>query len=310
MALRRPPESATGAARHAGGRKDSPVLVRYADDFAVCCHYQAAGRERTGQAAGMAGRAGPVPERGQDANRPPHSGFRLPRLELPPLPQRQAADQAVQGGRQEAPATARGRDAQAARIATRGRSSPRSTPSSGAGRPTTGAWSPARYSPRWRHYMWKLTYKWARRTRTRTRRPRWVTSRYFGKFCPYQERQVGLRRPGHRRLPAQALLDEHPAARHGQGHGHPPTTRTWPDTGRTGGASTAPRSTRAPSACSAGRTTAARYAGTGSSTPATCPPPPRNGNTGGSSVTRQDIQPRTQRGRNHPAAGNARTTSP
>jgi hypothetical protein len=63
----------------------------------------------------MAGRAGPVLQRGQDENRPPQRRVRLPRLELPPLPRPQAADQAVQGGHQEAPETARGRDAQAAR---------------------------------------------------------------------------------------------------------------------------------------------------------------------------------------------------
>jgi hypothetical protein len=64
--------------------------------------------------------------------------------------------------------------------------------------------------------------------------------------------------------------------------GHPPMTRTWPDTGKTGGARTAPHSTRAPSPCSPGRRTGARTAGTRSSTPAARPPPPRTGKTGGS----------------------------
>ena len=134
----------------------------------------------------MAGRTGPGPERGQDENRPPHRRVRLPRLELPPLPRPQAADQAVQGGRQEAPATARGRDAQAARTRTRGRSSPRSTPSSGAGRPTTGAWCPARSSHRSGTTRGQLTYKWARYSHP-NKPARWVASRYYGKFCPSRD---------------------------------------------------------------------------------------------------------------------------
>ncbi len=50
---------------HAGHVKEgSPVLVRYADD-------SAAGRRRAGAACQVARQKGPVPERGQDAHRPP-----------------------------------------------------------------------------------------------------------------------------------------------------------------------------------------------------------------------------------------------
>ncbi len=62
--------------------------------------------------------------------------------------QRQAADQTEHGGHQTDPGTARSRDARTARVPTRRRSSPRSTPSSGAGRPTTGVWCrPGRSTP-------------------------------------------------------------------------------------------------------------------------------------------------------------------
>jgi RNA-directed DNA polymerase len=33
------------------------------------------------------------------------------------------------------------------------------------------------------HYTWQLTYKWARWTHPK-KGARWVTSRYYGKFCP------------------------------------------------------------------------------------------------------------------------------
>ena len=66
------------------------------------------------------------------------------------------------------------------------------------------------------HYTWKLTYKWARWTHP-NKGARWTVSRYYGKFCPSRDDKwvFGDRDTGAYLL--QALLDEHPAARHGQG---------------------------------------------------------------------------------------------
>ena len=74
-----------------------------------------AGRTRQGAARGMAGTPGPGLQRGQDADRPPQRGLRLPRVQCPPLPQPQAADQAIPGGHQAGPGTARVRAAHPAR---------------------------------------------------------------------------------------------------------------------------------------------------------------------------------------------------
>ena len=57
-------------------------------------------------------------QRGEDANRPPRRGFRLPGVQRPPLPG-QAADQAIQGGLATASGTARRRDVGSARVQRR-----------------------------------------------------------------------------------------------------------------------------------------------------------------------------------------------
>ena len=73
----------------------------------------------------------------------------------------------------------------ALRGSTRRRSSPRSPPSSGGGRPTTGAWCPPGHSNPLDNYLWTLTYKWA--TRGHPNKPKtWVCARYFGKFNKFR----------------------------------------------------------------------------------------------------------------------------
>jgi RNA-directed DNA polymerase len=69
-------------------------------------------------------------------------------------------------------------------------------------------------------YTWRLTYKWARQAHP-NKGARWVTSRYYGKFCPARNDNWVFGDRGNRRLPAQPRLDGHPAARHGQGPGIP-----------------------------------------------------------------------------------------
>ena len=198
---------------------DSPVLVRYADDFVACCFTEQ-------QAEGVRERlAGWLAERGlslnEDKTRIVHltQGFRLPRLELPPLPQRQAADQAVQGGHQEAPATARGRDAQAARLQRDGghRHAQPHHPGLDGLPPGHGLQRGVRLADglHVEAHLQVGTVLAPEQAATLGHGP------VLRQVLPVQAGQVGLRRPGHRRLPAQALLDENPPARHGQGRGIP-----------------------------------------------------------------------------------------
>ena len=161
-----------------------------------------------------------------------------------------------------------------------GRSSPRSTPSSGAGRPTTGAWCPARPSIR------SGTTRGSSPTsghggRTRRKAPAGSASRYYGKFCPsrddkwvFGDRETGgyllkhewtsIRR--HVMVKGRASPDDPDLAGYWENrrrrHGPPLDAGTLALLGR--------QRNRCP------------HAETRSSTPAACPPRPRNGRTGGS----------------------------
>jgi RNA-directed DNA polymerase len=168
-------------------RGDSPVTVRYADDFAVCCHTRQ-------QAEGIRERlAGWLAERGlalnEDKTRivPLTQGFdflgwnfrRYPGGKLLIKPSKAA----VRKHRQRlADETRRLRGANAGMvIATlnpvirgwtayhRGMVSSKTFGSLG-------------------RYTWKLTYKWARYSHP-NKPARWVTSRYYGKFCPSRDDQ-------------------------------------------------------------------------------------------------------------------------
>ena len=58
----------------------TPVLVRYADDLAVLCATRAQAEQVKEQLAGVAEAEGPRVQRGQDQDRPPQPGVRLPRV--------------------------------------------------------------------------------------------------------------------------------------------------------------------------------------------------------------------------------------
>jgi RNA-directed DNA polymerase len=119
--------------------RGSPVAVRYADDVVVLCHsQQQAGHIKARLAEWLAPRGLAFNE---DKTRIVHlsEGFdflgfnvrRYPNRKLLIKPSQAAIRRVRNGSRpRRAPCTA----------ATRWRSSPRSTPSSGAGQPTTGAW--------------------------------------------------------------------------------------------------------------------------------------------------------------------------
>ena len=96
---------------------DSPVLVRYADDLVACCHSRQQAEQVKARLAGVAGAEGSCLQRGQDADRAPRRGVRLPRVQRPPLRrQRQAADQAEQAAVRRLRNRLADRDAQPARL--------------------------------------------------------------------------------------------------------------------------------------------------------------------------------------------------
>jgi RNA-directed DNA polymerase len=162
--------------------KDSPVTVRYADDFAVCCHSRPQAESVRERLAGW------LAERGlslnEDKTRIVHlsEGFdflgwnfrRYPGSKLLIKPSKAA----VRKHRKRlADETRRLRGANAgAVIATLN--------------PVIRGWTAyhrgmvsSQVFGSLGHYTWQLTYKWARRAHPK-KGARWVTSRYYGKFCP------------------------------------------------------------------------------------------------------------------------------
>ena len=269
-----------GPARAGWVRDDSPVAVRYADDFAVCCHTrQQAESIRERLAGWLAGRGLALNE---DKTRIVHltQGFdflgwnfrRYPGFKLLIKPSKAA----IRKHRQRlADETRRLRGANAGMVIAalnpvirgwtayhRGMVSSKIFESLGTTRgssPTSGHGG-----------------------RTRAKPSPLGRQQVLRQVLPVQERQVGLRRPGE----TGAYLLNHAwtgIRRHVMVKGrHLPMTRTWPDTGKTGGARTDPRSTAAPWACSPGRTAGARAAGDPLLTDDQPPAPTRNGNSGGS----------------------------
>ncbi len=88
------------------------------------------------------------------------------------------------------------------------------------------------------HYVWHLTYRWARRMHPNKSKS-WVVARYFGKFnMARQDRWVfGDRRPA-RTSPSS--LGPRSSVTCPSGGGRHLTTRAWPSTGLTAAAGTNP----------------------------------------------------------------------
>jgi RNA-directed DNA polymerase len=195
-------EEAAGV-RYRGGvnagktREDTPVLVRYADDFVVCCHTRQ-------QAEGVRERlAGWLAGRGLSLNEdkthvvPLTRGFdflgwtfrRYPSGKLLITPSKAA----VRRHRQRLATEMRRLRGSNARAVT------------ATFNPVIKGWTAYHRSmycqrefSRLSNYMWKLTYKWARISH-QNKSPGWVASRYFGKFCPsrndkwvFGDRETGI----------------------------------------------------------------------------------------------------------------------
>ena len=170
----------------------APVLVRYADDFAVCCQSrQQAEQIKARLAEWLQPRGLAINE---DKTRIVHlvRGVRLPGVQHPPL-RSQAADQTEHGGHQAAPETARDRDAQRCAARTRGRSSPGSTRSSGVGPPTTGRRCPAGLLLA--GHLHVEAHLQVGQTQPPEQVEDWIGRPLLRQVQQVQERPVGVRRP-------------------------------------------------------------------------------------------------------------------
>ena len=184
-------EEAAGVRYHQTGtragkvREDSPVAVRYADDFAVCCRSRQQAENVRGTLAGwLAGRGLALNE---DKTRVVFvaQGFdflgwnfrRYPGGKLLVKPSKAA----VRKHRQRlADETRRLRGANARAVIAALNPVIRGWTSYHRGMVSSRAFASLG------HYTWQLTYKWARWTHP-NKGARWVTSRYYGKFCPARE---------------------------------------------------------------------------------------------------------------------------
>ena len=202
---------------HAGeAMPGSPVAVRYADDMVVLCHSQEQAVQVKARLAEWLAPRGLAFNEDKTRIVRLSEGFDFLGFNHPPLPT-QAADQAVQGGHQAAPGTARVRDAHPARRQRDGghrRAQPHH-PGLGGLLPDSGVDQDVHRPGRLPVETHLQVGHMAPRGQAETldRRP------VLRQVQQVQERPLGIRRPRQRRLPGQVLLDWHRPARAGQGQG-------------------------------------------------------------------------------------------
>ena len=144
-------------------------------------------------------------------------------------------------------------------------------------------------------HVWRLVYKWA--TFTHPNKPRrWVIARYFGMFNPARQRQVGIREPRQRLLPAQVRLDTDRPAPDGGQERRPPTIPPWPTTGTERRRRSRPRWARPRCSSCEPSTADARSAGACCCTPTTNLNPRASGSNGSRSPARRSANTRSSSG--------------
>ena len=137
------------------------------------------------------------------------------------------------------------------------------------------------------HYLWKLTYKWAR-WRHPNKPKHWVVGRYFGTFNKFRnDRWVFGDRDSGAYLVKFAWTTSS-GTRWSRAR-RPPMTPPWPVLGRPAAQKANLRWTATPSACSPGRTGTVRSAGTTCSPPISPPPSPQQWERWWLQVTRKAI---------------------
>jgi site-specific DNA recombinase len=183
----------------------------------------AAGRTDQGAVGRVAATPGSCHQRGQDPDRAPVRGVRLPGVQHPPL-RSQAADQTEHGGHQAAPETARDRDARAARLERGGGPRPAQPDHSGLGRLLPGSGVQQDLLPAGHlHVAAHLQVG-------QTQPPEQVEDMggrpLLRQVQQVQQRPMGVRRARdhqrarRRRAPDQVPLDEHRPTPDGQRHGY------------------------------------------------------------------------------------------
>jgi hypothetical protein len=136
------------------------------------------------------------------------------------------------------------------------------------------------------HYLWKLTYKWAKHSHA-NKPARWIVRRYFGKFCtPRNDRWVFGDRDSGAYLPRFAWTKI--SGTRWSGAPRPATTLPWPATGPTDGEREYPGRWISPACASCRRNTAGvRCAGNCSWTLTARRKPRASGNSGWRSLARR-----------------------
>jgi RNA-directed DNA polymerase len=169
-------------------REDSPVLIRYADDFVACCFTEQQARGVREQLAGwLAGRGLSLNE---DKTRivPLTRGFDFLGFTIRRYPSRKLlikpSKAAIRKHRKrlaDEMRRLRGSNAGAV-IATLN--------------PLIRGWTTyyrgvvsAKIFSALEHYTWQLTYKWARNAHHRNKPTTWIVARYYGAFCPSRNDQ-------------------------------------------------------------------------------------------------------------------------
>jgi RNA-directed DNA polymerase len=163
-------------------QKDSPALIRYADDFAACCHSRQQAESVREKLAGWLAVRGLTLNKDKTRIVCLTQGFdflgwnfrRYPSGKLLIKPSKAA----IRKHRQRlADETRRLRGSNAMAVIA-------------ALNPVIRGWTTyhrcavsSRAFTSLGHYTWQLTYKWARWTHPK-KPARWATSRYYGKFCP------------------------------------------------------------------------------------------------------------------------------
>jgi RNA-directed DNA polymerase len=173
-----------GGAVHADHvKEDSPVLVRYADDFVVCCFTQEqAERVRDKLARWLAERGLSI---NQDKTRivPLTQGFDFLGFSFRRYPSRKLLIKPSK-------AAIRKHRERLARETRRLRGSPARAVTATLN-PVIRGWTAyyrgvvsAKAFAKLSHYTWQLTWKWARNAHHRNKPATWIAARYYGAFCP------------------------------------------------------------------------------------------------------------------------------
>src|SRR6266571_5283684 len=205
---------------HAGELKDGcPALTRYADDLVVCCHSRQQAEQVKARLAGWLEPRGLAFNEAKTRVVPLSEGFDFLGFNLRRYP---SGKLLIKPG---ATAIKRFRD----RLAREFRALRGSNVAAVLAKivPIIRGWVAyyrtvvsTRVFAALTAYLWRLTWKWA--CWSHPNKPkRWIADRVFPEVQQGQERPVGVRRPGHRRLPAETILDRHRAAHPGQRRGIP-----------------------------------------------------------------------------------------